>query len=155
MDPRSRQRLIEDVRVVDLNQIGDSRGKVQHMLRVDSPHFAGFGEVYFSQIHGGAVKAWKRHHQSIQQLTVPMGSVRIVIYDDRPDSTSRNAVDVIEVGENQYRLVQIPARLWYGFQGLAPGSSLIANCVDLPYVDAEVERRDALDPSIPYRWEEQ
>ena len=29
-----------------------------HMLRADEPHFERFGEIYFSLVYPGGVKAW-------------------------------------------------------------------------------------------------
>src|SRR5205814_6096541 len=110
------------------------------------------GEVYCSTVNSGAVKAWKRHRRTTQQISVPIGSVRFVVYDDRSASSSQGDIQVIELGEYKYCLLEIPSLLWYGFQGLSEGASLIVNCIDSPYDDSEVERVDSLDPSIPYRW---
>jgi len=61
---------IEGVIVQPLKQIADKRGSVLHMLKNDSNLFKQFGEVYFSEIHSGLVKAWKRHKkQSQNRLT--------------------------------------------------------------------------------------
>ena len=73
--------MVEGVIVQQLKQIEDERGKVMHMLRADSPFFMGFGEIYFSIINPGAVKAWKRHLKVTQHLAVPVGKIRLVIFD--------------------------------------------------------------------------
>ncbi len=49
--------MIDGVLIRPLKIIPDSRGQIMHMLRSDSPGFAGFGEVYFSCIEPGAIKA--------------------------------------------------------------------------------------------------
>ncbi len=144
--------MIHDVVVHPLTQIADERGKVMHMLRSDSPLFRQFGEVYFSLVTPGAVKAWKRHRKIVQNLTVPVGAVRFALYDDRAGSPSFGDVQVLEVGEELYRLVQIPPGIWYGFQGLGARPSLIANCTDLPYDPDEVERVDPFDRRMPAIW---
>jgi len=111
--------LIHDVLLADLRQITDERGSVLHHLRNDSPDFRAFGEAYFSEILPGATKAWKRHRAQTQNLAVPVGRVRFAIHDDRSDSPSRGAVDVVELGRpDDYRRLTIPAGLWYGFQCL-------------------------------------
>src|SRR5437762_138642 len=46
----------------------DARGAVLQMLRADSAAFDHFGEIYFSEINPGVVKAWKRHLRSTQRL---------------------------------------------------------------------------------------
>ena len=67
---------IDGVLLTELRQIIDERGAVLHHFRCDVPEFTKFGESYFSEMVPGAVKAWKRHRQQTQNLTVPIGRVR-------------------------------------------------------------------------------
>ncbi|HLN12997.1 MAG TPA: dTDP-4-dehydrorhamnose 3,5-epimerase family protein [bacterium] len=144
--------MIHDVVVQPLTQIADARGKIMHMLRSDSPLFRGFGEVYFSLTNPGAVKAWRRHRRIVQQLTVPIGTVRFCLHDTRADSATRGVTQVLEVGEAAYLLIQIPPGIWYGFQALGDRHALVANCTDLPYDAGEVERLDPFDATMPAPW---
>ena len=148
----SETEMIEGVVIQKLKQIIDERGKVMHMLRVDSPLFVGFGEIYFSVINSGAIKAWKKHLKMTQHIAVLMGNIRLVIYDDRQDSTSYGGLDVINIGEENYSLVRIPKLVWYGFMGSSPIPAIIANCTDLPHNPAEVERLDPFDERVPHHW---
>lgn len=143
---------IDGVRFAPLKQIRDARGSVMHMLRADAAGFEGFGEVYFSTVKAGVVKAWKRHRRMVQNLAVPIGSVKFVIYDDRPASPSRGAVQEIVAGADHYGLLRIPAMVWYGFQGLGAAEALIANCANLPHDPEEVERLPEGSDAIPYSW---
>ena len=143
---------VHGVEIFPLAQIGDERGKVMHMLRADAPHFQEFGEVYFSQVRAGLVKAWKRHLRMTQNLAVPVGRIKLVIYDDRADSPTCGNVREITTGGDSYNLVRIPPLVWYGFKGLGAGDTLIANCASLPHDPDEVERVPPDHPSIPYRW---
>lgn len=144
--------MIDGVVSQELKQIVDERGKVMHMLRSDSPIFTRFGEIYFSVVKPGAVKAWKRHFKMTQHIAVPSGKIRLVIYDDREGSPTNGAVDAVEIGEDNYRLVKIPPLVWYGFKGISASSALIANCADLAHDPAEVERINLDDKRIPYSW---
>ncbi len=145
--------MIEGVIVEPLKQICDERGKVMHMLRADSPLFAVFGEIYFSVVNPGVVKAWKRHLEMTQNFAVPVGKIRLVIYDNREFSSTNKKIETLEIGENNYALVRIPPLLWYGFQGISRVPALIANCTDMPHNPDEVERLDVSDKQIPYNWE--
>lgn len=53
--------VIDGVVLQDLRIIPADGGPVLHMLRADSPLFRSFGELYFSEVEPGSVKAWKRH----------------------------------------------------------------------------------------------
>jgi dTDP-4-dehydrorhamnose 3,5-epimerase len=143
---------IEGVVIQPLKIIDDDRGAVLHMLRADSPLFSKFGEVYFSEVFPGVIKAWKRHKKMIQLFAVPIGQIDLVIYDDRPDSATKGKQVVLRMGRDNYQLVKIPPRLWYGFKCTSPFPSLIANCADMPHDPEESEALDPNDPAIPHTW---
>lgn len=146
--------MISGVIVQPLKQIEDERGKVMHMLKKDSEFFTGFGEVYFSLIHCGKIKAWKRHFKMTQHFAVPVGKVKVVIYDERKDSPTYQEVQELELGDGNYSLIRIPPLLWYGFKGIFPGTSLIANCADLPHDPQEAQNLESSSKLIPYSWVE-
>ncbi len=144
---------IRGVIIAPLKQIMDERGAVLHMLRADSALFRGFGEVYFSEVNAGVVKAWKRHKLMTQHFAVPYGRIKLVLFDDRTDSDTCGTVEGLELGRpDRYSLVCVPSGLWYGFQGISHGSSLLANCADLPHDPTESEHLPCDSPSIPYKW---
>jgi len=144
---------IDGVIITHLRQISDERGAVLHMLRSDAPGFSRFGECYFSEVRAGAVKAWKRHRLQTQNFAVPVGRIRLVIYDEREHSASRGRLHIQELGRpDAYLRVTIPPGLWYGFEALGPAAALLVNCADLPHSPGESETRPLSDPAIPYRW---
>ena len=69
--------MIPGVVITPLKQIPDERGKVMHMLKRTDPHFSGFGEIYFSVVNPGAVKAWKKHLQMTLNLAVIQGAAKL------------------------------------------------------------------------------
>jgi dTDP-4-dehydrorhamnose 3,5-epimerase len=136
-----------------LGQIEDARGAVLHMLRGDSPLFTRFGEVYFSLVRPRVVKGWKRHRLMTQHFAVPMGQIRLALFDDRPDSPTRGQVEEYVLGRpDHYCLLRIPPLVWYGFQGLGPEEALVANLTDLPHDPAESEGRPLDTAEIPFTW---
>ena len=153
MDPINESVEIEGVIIQPLKQIADKCGSVLHMLKNDSRLFKQFGEVYFSEIHSGLVKAWKRHKKQSQNLVVPLGKIWLVIYDDRPNSNTHRKIAQYKLGRpKDYRLIHIPPMLWYGFQGIGDQTSMIANCTDLSHDPEEMESLSADTSQIPYQW---
>lgn len=144
--------MIAGVLLTPLRQIPDDRGRIMHMLREDAPHYLRFGEIYFSWVNPGVVKAWHRHREMTLNYAVPVGRVKVVLYDPRPASATAGAVMEVVLGENEYALLTIPPGLWSGFEGLAPTPSMVANCATLPHRADEIERRDVESPDIPYDW---
>ena len=155
MDPLNevRQTEIHGVVTLDLKEISTEGGPVLHMMRSDGPLFQGFGEMYFSMVLPGAVKAWKRHRRQTQHVAAPVGLVDMVIHDPRPDSPTMGATAVFRLGRpGHYRLLRIPPGLWYGFTGASAEAALLANCADLPHDPEESERLPKDSELIPYRW---
>lgn len=146
-------RSIDGVLVTGLRQIADERGAVLHHMRSDAPDFTSFGECYFSEMLPGAVKAWKRHKSQTQNLAVPIGRVRFVLYDDREPSPTRGGLQIVELGRpDDYNRLRIPRGLWYGFTCLSDQPALIANCADLPHDPDDAELLPETDPFVPYSW---
>ena len=143
---------IDGVRVTPLRRIPDERGAVFHMLREDSPVYERFGEIYFSTVYPGVVKGWHIHRRMTLNYAVPMGMIKLVCYDDRPDSPTRGAVQELHVGELNYALVTIPPHVWNGFKGEGSQPALVANCATIPHDPTEIERMDPFENDIPYDW---
>ena len=144
--------MIEGVVVQKLKQIPDERGRILHMLRVDNPQFNKFGEIYFSEVLPSMVKAWKNHKRMTQFFAVPVGLIKLVIYDDRENSISKGKLQILEIGRINYQLVKIPPKLWYGFKCISDHAALLANCADLSHDPNEVETLDPYDSDTPYQW---
>lgn len=144
---------IHGVSVTELREIKDERGAVLHMLRADAPEFKGFGECYLSEVVPGAVKAWKKHSRQTQNVAVPVGRIKLVIFDPRKESPTQGAVEIIELGRpDAYARVTIPFGVWYGFACIGSHPALLVNCADMPHDKMESETLDLLDNTIPFSW---
>lgn len=144
--------MIEGVVITPLRQIPDERGKVMHMLRRDDPEFEQFGEVYFSMVYPQAIKAWQLHTAVTLNYAVVVGMVKLVLYDQRPGSSTRGQVQVIYAGEQNYVRVKIPPGIYTGFKGIGLVPAIVANCATLPHDPQESRRLDPVSDQIPYNW---
>jgi dTDP-4-dehydrorhamnose 3,5-epimerase len=138
--------------VTPLRRIPDERGAVFHMLRDDSPVFERFGEIYFSTVYPGAIKGWHLHRKMTLNYAVPFGMIKLVCYDDRPDSPTHGNVTELHIGDLNYCLVTIPPLIWNGFKGTATHPALVANCATVHHSPDEIERLDPFSERIPYDW---
>ncbi len=143
---------INGVRLVPLWQGRDGRGAVFHMLKATDPHFAGFGEIYFSLVNPGVVKAWKNHRRITANYACVHGRVKVVLYDDRPESPTCGAMMNVCLSPEEYALLVIPPSIWHGFRGLGTPLSILANCATEANDPAELDRLDPSSDRIPYRW---
>ncbi len=145
--------MIEGVLIKPLKVFSDERGKVMRMLRVDDALFKQFGEIYFSLVNPNVMKGWKKHLKMTQNFAVPVGNIKLVLYDNRKDSQTYGKIQEIFVGTENYNLVQIPPQICYSFKAIGEGFALIANCSDLPHDSKEAVKLDPIINHIPYIWE--
>lgn len=143
---------IEGVSIVPLKRIEDERGAVMHMLRSDAPHFKQFGEVYFSLVKPGVIKAWKYHERLHQNMAVPHGEIRLVIYDARQESLTHGQIQIIDFGAKNYVLVQMPPNVWYGFQAISDQAAILANCTSEVHDPKESKSLPMETNQIPFNW---
>jgi dTDP-4-dehydrorhamnose 3,5-epimerase len=144
--------MIDGVVVTPLKQIADERGKVMHMLRTTDAHFSSFGEIYFSCVYPGVVKAWHIHKRMVLNYAVPFGKIKFVLYDDRQNSPTAGRFEEYFLGPDNYCLVTVPPLVWNGFQGLGPETAIVANCASIPHDPDEIERVTGSGARIPYSW---
>ena len=144
--------MIDGVLINPLKQILDERGKIMHMLRNDDPHFEKFGEIYFSFVYPGIVKAWHLHKKMKLNYAVPYGNIKLVLYDDRKNSPSKGEIMELFLGPDNYKLITIPPKVWNGFKGIGNKTNIVANCSTIPHNPDEIIRIDPFNNDIPYDW---
>ena len=140
--------MIDGVILTPLNIINTPGGNVMHAMKGSSPGFSKFGEAYFSQVHTGAVKAWKRHKRMVLNLVVPVGEIRFVLFDDR--YTSSGQFQEVILSKDRYFRLTVPPMIWMGFQGLDSDVSLLLNIADIEHTPLESDRK-TID-SIKFEW---
>ena len=82
------EKNIEGVKITPLKIISDDRGSVMHMMRNDSKVFDKFGEIYFSTIFKGKIKAWHLHKEATLNYACVYGEVKLVLFDERNGSST-------------------------------------------------------------------
>lgn len=144
---------IDGVTITPLRRIPDERGAILHMLRRDDPEFEEFGEIYFSLVYPGVIKAWHLHRRMTLNYAVVAGMVKLVLYDIRSASPSHGQLAELFLGELNYVRVKIPPGVYNGFKGIGATPALVANCATIPHDPDEIERLDPFSDRIPYRWD--
>jgi len=143
---------IEGVTVVPLRRIPDERGTIFHMLRATDDHFIGFGEIYFTTVYEDVVKGWHKHREMTLNYACIYGRIKLVLYDDRPGSSTAGVAQEIFLGPDNHSLVVIAPEIWTGFKGLSSPFAIVANCCTHPHDPSRTTRLDPHDNDIPYDW---
>jgi dTDP-4-dehydrorhamnose 3,5-epimerase len=133
------------ITVTPLRRIPTAGGDVLHALKATDPGYAGFGEIYFSWVDPGAVKAWKLHRRMTLNLVVPVGDVRFVFHRE-----ASGTFTIEDVGEHNYVRLTAPPGVWFGFKGLGGRPSLVTNLADIEHDPEEVDRRP--EAAFAYEW---
>lgn len=144
--------MIEGVQVIPLRRIPDERGTIMHHLRATDSHFKQFGEIYYSSIYSNVIKGWHWHREMTLNYTCVFGRIKLVIYDERPNSATHGELMEIFLGPDNYSLVIIPPELWNGFKGMSEPFALVANCCTHVHDPSRSKRMDPYRNHIPYDW---
>ena len=134
---------LRKVKVTQLRRIPTPDGEVRHCMRAQDEGFAGFGEVYVTEVYGGATKGWKRHREMTMNLVVLRGTVRFIVHDGTREGCQIHVLSA-EDGALYARLT-VPPGLWMAFQGVAPGSNLLLNIASHAHDPAEADRAELAD----------
>ncbi len=150
--------MIHGCKITKLKTIGDERGSVRHMLRVDDPHFQNFGEIYFSTIKKGVVKAWHLHKEMTLNYACVSGEIMVALYDGREGSPTEGKLETYALNDSAlYVLLTIPPYVWNGFRipaelGGLYEEAIVANCATLPHDPNEIMRVHPDDAKWPFDW---
>ena len=144
---------IEGVEIKDLVTHPDERGFFRELIRESDPFFGeGFGQLSHSLMHPGSAKAWHIHKTLVDWWYVPVGVLKVALYDMRPGSPTRGTLQELFMGgEHGYAVLKIPP-------GVAHGCKAISDTAHLIYVTSNVYNPDEEgriphdDPEIGYDW---
>ena len=137
---------LDDILVTPLKRIPTVGGDVLHALKKTDAGFDGFGEIYFSWVEQGAIKAWKYHKRMTLNLVVPVGEVSFVFHL----TNQKNNFRTENIGEERYVRLTVPPGIWFGFQGIASERSLLMNVADMVHDPDEVLGKKTSE--IVYNW---
>lgn len=141
--------MMEGVTLHPLKRISNPKGDILHALKCTDDDYVGFGEAYFTQIHPGEVKGWKRHNRMTLNLVVVSGKIKFVIYDDREASTTFGEFcEVVLSPEENYQRLTLSPGLWMAFCGVSQNTSILMDIIPETHDDSEGDRISL--ESIPY-----
>ena len=146
--------MIQGVETKKLRVIPDERGWLMEILRNDDSLFVRFGQVYVTMAYPGMIKAWHYHKVQTDFITVVRGMAKLVLFDNRKDSSTYKEINEYFAGEKNPILVKVPPLVWHGFCAIGGKEALMLNCPTEVYkYDAPDEyREDPFTDKVPYDW---
>lgn len=144
---------IEGVVIKDLVTHPDERGFFRELIRETDPFFGeGFAQLSHSLMHPGVAKAWHIHKTQIDWWYVPVGVLKVALYDTREDSSTKGQLQELFMGgDHGHKILKIPPGVAHGCKAITGEAHLIYVTSNV-YDPAEEGRIPHDDPGIGYDW---
>ncbi len=134
---------MEGVRLTPLKHIETPKGDIYHALKATDETYCGFGEAYFTEVHSGERKGWKRHNRMALNLVVVLGEVRFIVYDDRDGSETKGEFYEATLSPaNNYQRLSVAPGLWMAFEGVADNTSLVLDIIPETHDPTEADKKE-------------
>jgi dTDP-4-dehydrorhamnose 3,5-epimerase len=147
--------LIDGVRIQYAVTQTDDRGTLCEILDpTRSVHPAPLVYVYQFTIRPGKVKGWHAHRLHDDRIFISHGTIKVVLYDSRPESPTFRMVNEIYRFEHQRSLMVIPAHVFHAHQNISISDALLVSMPTRAYnhEDPDVYRLPLDTDRIPYRF---
>ncbi len=127
--------LLDKVTLTPLKRIHVPTGDILHGLKLTSDGYQGFGEAYFSCVHNGAVKGWKKHTVMTLNLIVCQGEIRFIVYDE--GALEYRAFQLTPDRSQDYARLTVPPGLWVAFGGVGTEDNMLLNIASIEHDPVE------------------
>lgn len=112
--------MIQGVQVKEVATFPDDRGYFREVYRADDPFFTGVKQTSVTETYPGVIKAFHWHKLQDDVWYVAKGMAQVVLYDQRPDSSTKGTTQVIYAGEQRPCLIFIPKGVAHGYRVIGP-----------------------------------
>jgi dTDP-4-dehydrorhamnose 3,5-epimerase len=145
--------MIEGVIIKELKTHPDERGFFRELIRVTDGFFGeGFGQWSHSKMYRDVIKAWHFHQQQVDWWYVPVGALKVVLHDLRPDSPTYRQTQELFMGEHYgEKVLKIPPGVAHGCKVLS-GEAHLFYITSNTYNPQDEGRIPHDDPTIGYDW---
>jgi len=150
-----KQQLIEGVVIRQPAVHADARGTLCEIYSPDwGVHVEPLVYVYQFTIRPGMIKGWHKHYLHDDRIFLSQGTIKVVLYDDRPESSTHGMVNEIYRTAESRDLMVVPAYVFHAHQNVG---SVDALCVSMPtrpynHDDPDVYRLPIDNDYIPYEF---
>ena len=146
--------MIEGVVIKELPTYGDDRGYFRELIRRNDNFFAeGFGQLSHSLMYPGVAKAWHIHKTQVDWWYVPIGNLKVALYDKRENSRTHKERQVLYLGENHpAKILKIPSGVAHGCKALGSQPAHLFYVTSKTYDPDEEGRIAHDDKSMGFDW---
>ena|SRR5258708_5784912 len=126
--------LIDGVKIRSASTLADERAT---LCEIFNPawefHPAPLAYVYQFTIRPGKIKGWRSHRLHNDRIFISRGQVKVVLYDDRPNSPTYRKINEIYRTEYDRTLMIIPAFVFHVHQNIGSEDALFISMPSKAY----------------------
>ena len=149
------QTLIEGVAVKEMSNVLKNNGHLTEIYRRDW-HLDNqpVDQVFQVTLRPEGISAWHVHQTTTDRLFVSLGTLKIVLFDPRPESATYGLLNEFIISELRPKLLVVPPHVIHGIKNIGVDTAILLNLVDQAYQydDPDHWRAPYPNPSIPYRF---
>jgi len=148
------KKLVVHQDIIDQREKIDQPGFLMEVLRNDEGLLKKFGQTTFTVTYAGAIKAFHWHKKQDDLWFMATGKVMVVLHDLRENSLTKGETQVIMAGQDDYKLIIIPAGVAHGYKVISKEPVLLFyHTTELYNPDEPDEQRIPFDdPKINFDW---
>jgi len=125
---------IHGVRVIELGNVITRSGFMTEIFRTDWPGGQiPVRQINWVQLNPGAVTDWHMHVSQIDHLIGVGGNVKLALWDDRTESTSKGVTEIYRLGAARPIMVIVPPGIWHGLRNESGEATGYINVTDNLY----------------------
>ncbi len=147
--------LIDGVQCHETKNIITGNGMTTEIFREDwALHGLAIQHMIHVSFRPRGLSAWHLHTRQTDHVFCTAGSLRVVLFDDRPGSPTRGRLNVFHLSRMRPTLLVLPPHIWHGIQNLEAAESSFINFFDQQfcYEDPDDWRLPQDTDAIPYRF---
>jgi dTDP-4-dehydrorhamnose 3,5-epimerase len=147
--------IIQDVQLRYATTHPDERGSVTEIF---DPRWGFTDEpmvyLYEFTIRPGIVKGWIKHEQQTDRVFLQRGSLRVVLYDDRPDSPTYQILNQFTFTEHNRGMICYPSGVYHALENVGTTDVICLNTPTRAYNHEDPDKyRLPLDNDlIPFKF---
>ena len=145
--------MIHGVRIRPQVTQQDERGTLTELYS----HAWGFDEIplvflYTVTVRPGKVKGWAVHYEQTDRYFFYQGTLKLVLYDDRPESSTRGMINEFYFSEANRSLVLVPPHVYHAVHNVGTTDGVLISFPSHPYrhVDPDKYTLPLKNDLIPY-----
>ncbi len=111
--------------------------------------------TYFYTIRPGVIKGWGIHKKHEDRYFILFGEMEVVLYDERPESSTCGQVSKVVMSEYRRQLMNIPAGVWHANRNIGNKDVVVVNFPTILYdhENPDKYRLPLNNDKIPYKFD--